>query len=142
MSSPQAVSVSSSSSATSTTVGDAALVVVPGLIWGASFLFIAEGLTAMGPNGVTFMRLLVGFAVLTSVRGARTPLSRGDWRGVFALAVLWMAFPLSMFPIAEQHVSSATTGMLNGAMPLFAVICASLIARRQPSPEVYARSEE
>src|SRR5262245_50200440 len=109
MSSPQAVSVPSSPAATSASLGDAALVVVPGLIWGASFLFMAEGLTAMGPNGVTFMRLLVGFAVLTAFPGARTPLTRGDWRGVLALSVLWMAFPLSMFPIAEQHVSSATT---------------------------------
>jgi drug/metabolite transporter (DMT)-like permease len=140
MSSPQVVSSSSlsSSSGTSPALGDAALVVVPGIIWGASFLFIAEGLTAMGPNGVTFLRLLVGFAVLSCFPAVRAPLARGDWRGVIALAVLWMAFPLSMFPLAEQHVSSATTGMLNGAMPLFAVICASVIARRQPSREVYA----
>ena len=33
--------------------------------------------------------------------------------------MLWFAFPLSMFPFAEQHVSSALTGMLNGATPLF-----------------------
>jgi len=47
--------------------------------------------------------------------------------------VLWMAFPLSMFPYAEQHVSSALTGMLNGAVPLFTAIVAAGIARRLPS---------
>jgi drug/metabolite transporter (DMT)-like permease len=47
--------------------------------------------------------------------------------------VLWLAFPLSMFPFAEQHVSSALTGMLNGATPIFAAIVAGVVARRLPS---------
>jgi drug/metabolite transporter (DMT)-like permease len=41
-----------------------------------------------------------------------------------------------MFPHAEQHVSSALTGMLNGATPLFAAAVASVIARRLPSRAV------
>lgn len=49
------------------------------------------------------------------------------------LGILWFAFPLSMFPFAEQRVSSALTGMLNGANPLFATLVASLIARCAPS---------
>jgi len=49
---------------------------------------------------------------------------------------LWMAFPLSMFPFAEQRISSALTGMLNGANPLFVVIVASFLARRRPSRQV------
>ncbi len=49
------------------------------------------------------------------------------------LGLLWFAIPLSMFPFAEQRVSSALTGMLNGANPLFAVIVAAVIARRAPS---------
>jgi drug/metabolite transporter (DMT)-like permease len=38
-----------------------------------------------------------------------------------------------MFPFAEQRVSSALTGMLNGANPLFTAIVASALARRMPS---------
>jgi len=41
-----------------------------------------------------------------------------------------------MFPFAEQHVSSALTGMLNGATPLFAAAVASLVARRLPPRSV------
>jgi drug/metabolite transporter (DMT)-like permease len=112
------------------------LVVVPGLIWGASFLFIAEGLEAVAPMGVTFVRIAIGFATLSLVPSARKPIRRSDRMKTAALAVLWMAFPLSMFPFAEQHVSSALAGILNGATPLFAALVASLLARHAPSRRV------
>jgi drug/metabolite transporter (DMT)-like permease len=112
--------------------------VLPGVIWGASFLFIAEGLEAIGPNGVTFVRILVGFATLAVLPSARRSVSPSDRRGIALLGVLWMAFPLSMFPFAEQRVSSALTGMLNGAVPLFAVIVAAVLARRAPSRGIAA----
>lgn len=113
-------------------IADAALLVVPGVIWGASFLFIAEGLEAVAPNGVTFTRIAIGFLTLSLFPSARRPVVRADWAGTALLGVVWLAFPLSMFPFAEQHVSSALTGMLNGATPLFAAAVATLIARQLP----------
>jgi drug/metabolite transporter (DMT)-like permease len=113
-------------------IADVALLVVPGVIWGASFLFIAEGLEAVAPNGVTFTRIAIGFLTLSLFPSARRPVVRADWAGTALLGVVWLAFPLSMFPFAEQHVSSALTGMLNGATPLFAAAVATLIARRLP----------
>jgi drug/metabolite transporter (DMT)-like permease len=112
---------------------DLLLLVVPGLIWGASFLFIAEGLRSIGPNGVTFVRILIGFLTLSLLPAARRPVARADWLGIAALGIVWMAFPLSMFPFAEERVSSALTGMLNGATALFVAIVAALIARQLPS---------
>lgn len=109
-----------------------ALLVLPGLIWGASFLFIAEGLTATAPNGVTFARIAIGFLALSLVPAARQPIARRDWPRTAWLGVLWLAFPLSMFPFAEQEVSSALTGMLNGATPLFVAAVASVLAHRLP----------
>ena len=114
------------------------LVVVPGVIWGASFLFIAEGLQAVAPMGVTFVRIAVGFVTLSLVPSARRPIVRGDRLKTALLGILWLAFPLSMFPLAEQHVSSALAGMLNGATPLFAALVASVLARRAPSRRVAA----
>jgi drug/metabolite transporter (DMT)-like permease len=109
------------------------LLIIPGLIWGASFLFIAEGLRAVGPNGVAFVRIAIGFATLAMFPAARKRIARADWGSVAWLGILWFAFPLTMFPYAEQRVSSAVTGMLNGANPLFATIVASYVARRAPS---------
>jgi drug/metabolite transporter (DMT)-like permease len=120
------------------TVIDWLLIVVPGVIWGASFLFIAEGLTAVAPDGVTFIRIVIGFLTLSLVPGARKPILRSDWTRVAALGVLWFAFPMSMFPYAEQWISSALTGMLNGTVPLFATVVAALLQRRWPVPMVVA----
>ena len=114
------------------------LLVVPGVIWGASFLFIADGLEAIGPAGVTFVRILIGFATLALFPAARRPVAKSDRAGVILLGVIWLAFPLSMFPFAEQHVSSAVTGMLNGANPLFTVTVATFLSRRAPSRGIIA----
>ncbi len=126
----------SASSSSSSGLLDWALLVLPGLIWGTSFLFIAEGLDALAPDGVTFSRFLIGFLTLALVPGARRPVLARDRAGVFWLGVLWLAFPMSMFPHAEQHVSSALTGMLNGAIPLIAAGVAALVAWRMPSQAV------
>lgn len=114
------------------------LIAIPGLIWGASFLFIAEGLEAVEPMGVTFVRILVGFATLGLFPGAWKSVPRSDWGLIALLGVVWLAFPLTMFPYAEQRVSSALTGMLNGANPLFTAVVATVLARRLPGRGILA----
>ncbi len=109
------------------------LLVLPGLIWGASFLFIAEALRAVGPNGVAFGRIAIGFLTLALFPSSRTPLPRAAWPRIAWLGVLWFAFPLTLFPYAEQRVSSALTGMLNGSNPLFATVIASFLTQSVPT---------
>ncbi|HYR27274.1 MAG TPA: DMT family transporter [Thermoanaerobaculia bacterium] len=109
------------------------MLIIPGVIWGASFLFIAEGLQAVGPNGVTFLRILIGFATLALFPATWRGIAWRDWGAAALLGIVWFAFPLSMFPHAEERVSSALTGMLNGAVPLFTAIVASALSRRLPS---------
>ena len=118
--------------------GDWLLVATPGLIWGSSFLFMAEGLKATGPNGIAFFRLFIGWATLALFPTARKPVERTAWPAIALLGVLWFAFPLSLFPFAEQRVSSALTGMLNAAVPLFTAVVATAIAGRVPERRVLA----
>jgi drug/metabolite transporter (DMT)-like permease len=101
-------------------------VAFPGLIWGASFLFIAEGLKAVGPKGVAFIRLFVGVATLALFPAARQAVERSAWPRIALVGVLWF----------EQRVSSALTGMLNAAVPLFTALVATAIARRVPERRV------
>ncbi|MEL7156948.1 MAG: DMT family transporter [Actinomycetota bacterium] len=116
-------------------VQDWALFVGISVIWGASFLLIAESLEAMTPGVVTLGR--VGFGALTLgglrlVRHRGRRIERGDrWR-VAVLAVLWVAVPFSLFPLAQQWINSAVTGLLNGATPVLVALVSVLFVRTVP----------
>lgn len=112
--------------------GEWGLLVVTAGVWGSSFLFIAEGLEAFAPGLVTWLRLLLGVATLSLFPRAREPVARADLKAVVLLSVVWMASPLVLLPIAQQWISSSLTGMINGGMPLFAAVIASLLLRRLP----------
>jgi drug/metabolite transporter (DMT)-like permease len=114
------------------TPSDWARLAMPGLIWGTSFFFIAEGLRSFDPALITPLRVGLGFLTLSCFRAARAPLCREDRGRVVLLGLIWMAAPLTLFPFAEQRVSSSVTGMLNGATPLFVATVASVLARRLP----------
>ncbi len=115
------------------TPGDWGLLLIPALVWGSSFLLIAEGLESYEPGTITWLRVMLGFAALSLVPAARrTRIDRGDWPRVALLGVLWMALPMTMFPLAEQWISSSVTGMLNGSMPLFSASVAALLLARLP----------
>lgn len=112
--------------------GDWALLLTCGLVWGASFLLIAEALESFEPGVVTFARIGFGFLTLALVRASRTRVEPHDWPRIVGVGVTWLAFPMTLFPIAQQHISSSLAGMLNGAIPVFVALIASLALGRAP----------
>lgn len=113
--------------------GDWARFIAVSVIWGASFLFIAIGLDAFHPGLVTWLRVGFGAAFMASLTRARTTaIDRADLPRVGLLGLIWVAIPLTLFPIAQQWIDSAVAGMLNGAMPMFTAIVASLMLRQLP----------
>ena len=111
---------------------DWVVLALPGLIWGSSFYLIAEGLDAFSPYLITWLRIGIGLCVIASVPATRRRIPSSSWPRIAVLAVVWMTVPLSLFPLAEQRVSSSITGMLNGANPIFTAIVAATIARALP----------
>jgi drug/metabolite transporter (DMT)-like permease len=106
-------------------------------IWGASFLFIAIGLESLHPGVVTLMRVSLGAAILRVLPGGRIRIEREDRVRMLAVSVLWVGIPFTLFPLAEQHINSAVTGLLNGATPTFTAAFAALFfGRRTTGPQL------
>lgn len=111
---------------------DWSLFVAVGGIWGASFLFIAIGLDHFHPGLITWARVGLGAAALAVVPSARTRIDRADWPRILAISVVWVGVPFTLFPLAEEHINSAVTGLLNGATPFFAGLFGALFFDRAP----------
>jgi drug/metabolite transporter (DMT)-like permease len=102
------------------------------LIWGSSFLLISVALESLHPGAITFGRVGFGAAALAVVPAARKRIDPEDRRRLVVLSLVWVAIPFTLFPLAEQHINSAVTGLLNGAMPIFAALVAALFLREFP----------
>lgn len=100
--------------------------------WGVSFLFIAIGLDSFEPGLVTALRVGLGAAALWFFPQSRMPVDRDAWPQLFFLSLVWITIPFTLFPIAQQWITSALAGMLNGAMPLFAATVAAVLLRKIP----------
>ena len=73
------------------------LLLIPGLIWGSSFFFIAEGLDAFQPALITPLRVLFGFLALIALPQSRKHVPKKDLPSIALLGVFWIAIPLSLF---------------------------------------------
>lgn len=100
------------------------------LLWGSSFLFIAIGLESLHPGVITWMRVGLGALALSAVPQARKRIEPEDRGALVRLSIVWVGIPFTLFPLAEQHINSALTGLLNGAMPIFAGILGGLFFSR------------
>jgi drug/metabolite transporter (DMT)-like permease len=114
------------------TAADWGLLIALALIWGSSFLFIAVGLEHLTPAQIAFLRLALGTAALSLVPASRRSVPRDQYPRLALLGLLWMAIPFLLFPIAQQWIDSSLAGMLNGGVPLWAALVATLVARRLP----------
>jgi drug/metabolite transporter (DMT)-like permease len=104
------------------------------LIWGSSFLLIEIGLHNFAPGLVAFGRVAFGLLTLSMLGGSRRPVDRSDLPRIALLGVLWMGAPLLLFAIGQQYIDSSLAGMLNGAVPIFAMVIAAILLRRLPPP--------
>ncbi len=115
---------------------DWALFLGVSVIWGSSFLLIAFALEGLSPAMVTLGRVGLGAATLGVLRLLnRGPVERiapQDRPRVILVSVLWVGLPFTLFPLAQESINSALTGLLNGATPIFAAAVSVLLFRQRP----------
>jgi drug/metabolite transporter (DMT)-like permease len=98
-----------------------------GLIWGSSFLWIKIALDNVGPFTLVAWRLLIGVAGLAIVVLIRRPAFPRERRVYGMLAILGLvntALPFVLISWGEQTIDSAVASILNGTVPLFAMVFA------------------
>jgi len=103
------------------------------VLWGASFALIDIGLDSLAPGVITFGRIALGALTLRILPTPKVTIASGDRRKLGTLAIVWVALPFTLFPLAEQHINSATTGLLNGGMPIVAALVATFLVRQPPT---------
>ena len=108
-------------------VFDWLLLAAAATIWGSSFLFMDVALDAEHPGLITWLRPVFGLAAVACFPAARRPVERADRGRLLILGITWMAFPFTLFPLAQQWIDSSVTGMLNSAMPVATVFVGAAV---------------
>ncbi len=103
------------------------LVVLLGMLWGASFMAVSVALTGYGPLTVAAVRIALGAAALLAVARAsahrlpdpRQADGRRAWAFAIALGLFSNALPFFFLGWSQQYVTSGFAGITMAAVPLF-----------------------
>ena len=108
------------------------LLVLLGLIWGASFMFIKVALPTVPPFTIVFVRTALAGLVLYAVvrsRGSRMPPPGSIWGSFLIMGLLNGAIPYSLINWGEIHIEAGLGAIFNSLMPLFTVVFAHFATR-------------
>ncbi|HEX4654718.1 MAG TPA: DMT family transporter [Mycobacteriales bacterium] len=99
------------------------------LIWGIPYLLIRVAVRDLSPASVVFFRTAAATLLLLPIavrRGALVDVFR-RWRPLLLFTAIEVTAPWWLLSTAEQHLSSALTGLLIAAVPLFGVLLSRLV---------------
>ncbi len=98
-----------------------------GAIWGSSFLWIKIAVGEIGPVTLVAFRLLFGLAgllVVLRLQRKQLPLGRTQLPAYLLMGLLQAMLPISLISWGETHIDSGLAAILNGTVPLFAIVIA------------------
>ena len=106
-----------------------------GFAWGSSYLFIKIGVETLTPFVLVAGRLAIGAAVLALVmliRHQRMPRARRIYGHMVIVALLGIVIPFSLITWGEESIDSGLAAILNGTVPLFAIVLAAMVLVDEP----------
>lgn len=109
-------------------LGDLAALMLLGVLWGASFIFIRVAVSEVGP--LTLMGLRVGLAastlILYAVLARRQLGLRGRWRQFLFLGAVNSALPFTLIAFAEIQLTASLASILNSTTVLFSAVVSAI----------------
>ncbi len=111
---------------------DYGLLLLLGLIWGASFLFIKLAVGTIPPITLTAGRLIVAgmmLVIITRIYGDKLVAQKGLWRTIALAALFGSVLPFTLISWGEEHIDSALAAILMSIMPLTTLVLAHLFTK-------------
>ncbi|HOP03179.1 MAG TPA: DMT family transporter [Tenuifilaceae bacterium] len=108
------------------------------LIWGSSFILMKKGLLAFSFLQVAAIRVFFAFIVLIPVIVKHfSKLNKNNIKSIAIVGYAGIFFPAFLFALAQTHISSALSGMLNSTATLFTLVVGIVFYRNKPSANQY-----
>lgn len=103
------------------------------LVWGSSFILMKKGLLAFSFTQVAGVRVFFGFVLLIPVIFRHfNKVNRSNIKTIAVVGYAGIFFPAFLFALAQTHISSALSGMLNSSATLFALIVGIIFYKNRP----------
>jgi drug/metabolite transporter (DMT)-like permease len=116
-------------------LGPGALLFVPGVIWGLSFIVVELVLRVLPPVTVTLLRSIISavvlFVMLKKAQGY-LPKNWWEWWPFFILAALNQAVPFALSSWSQIYIEAGLASILLSVMPIFTVLLAAYFMKDEP----------
>jgi drug/metabolite transporter (DMT)-like permease len=109
---------------------DLGALILLGVLWGASFLFIRVAVPVFGPFALVELRVALAVVALLvyGVAIGRLPKLRAHWRRFLILGLVNSAIPFSLIAFAEIELTASLAAILNSTTVLFTALVAAIFA--------------
>ena len=100
-------------------------------LWGSSFLMIKFSLEELSPFDIAMYRILLPAIVLNLLYRKKVKVSKSDYKYFFILGIIYMTLPFFLFALAEETITSALAGLINGSTPIFVALVAIIFYKEK-----------